>query len=167
MDNLSMYLMVIASSTYASINNRFKSIQPSTVTVGTIAAIDGSSEVSFSSESPSSGSVGTVVASDATVSNLFESTVDSDIIIGTIAALEVTNTGMFQTDLDNMSITVGGQTTAAIDATITNIFVADDAAATRSEMYRELTQEESGPPPAPVASVDSYFASTSLLINGE
>lgn len=167
MDNLSMYLMIIASSTYASINNRFKSIQPSTVTVGTIAAIDGSSGVLFSSDSPSSGSVGTTAASDATVSNLFESTTDSDMIIGTIAALEVTNTGMFQTNLDNMSITVGGETTAAIDTTITNIFSADDAEATRSVMFRELTQEESGPPPAPVTPVDSYFASTSLLINGE
>ena len=188
MDNISMYLMVIASSTYADLGLKFRSSQPSTATVGTIAELSGLDSSRFSQTQPSTATVGTIAQVSSTVTSLFESVAPSSINVGTIAQVsstvtslfesatpaemsvgttaigEVINSVMFETNPADIIMIAGPQTTSTLNATHTTMFVADNV--TVSEMYRELTQEELNPTP-PAAPVDTYFASTSLLINGE
>ena len=90
-----MYLMVIASSTYASVGLKFKSIQPSTVTVGTIAELSGEYTASVILVDTSVANVGTISTCETVVTSMFISNDTDDSAVGTIGAISVSHTTMF------------------------------------------------------------------------
>lgn len=137
-----MYLMVIASSTYASVGLKFKSIQPSTVTVGTIAELSGEHTVSVSMIDTSVANVGTVSTCEVVVTSMFTSNDTDDSVVGTIGAISVAHT---------------------------TLFASNDAV--RSDMTIDEPAAPPGPPPGPGPTpgptLDSLYGNVVLLLNGE
>lgn len=102
-----MYLMVIASSTYASVGLKFKSIQPSTLTVGTIAELSGEYTAAVTLVDTSVANVGTTSTCTTVVTSMFVSEGTDDSIVGTTGSISASHTTMFASNdavLSSMTI---------------------------------------------------------------